>query len=193
MEEFQNYRDAAVLIPILHSADPILNPKYLVKSTNQSQIALSEKTEILLTQRTDKVENHKNQISFPGGIQEEHDKDLEQTALREFEEEMGISSSLVKVIAELPAVPTFSSAFRVKPFVGLVPTGTAMQPNVDEIFKVLHVPLAHVLDSKNIMNETYEYKGVRYPYKTFQFEGHRIWGATARILQIFIERFLIVG
>src|SRR4030065_2891702 len=76
---------------------------------------------ILFTRRTDTVEHHKDQISFPGGRQDKKDKDLLATALREAREEMGIEEKDVHILGELDDICTATTDFCVSPFVALLP------------------------------------------------------------------------
>ncbi|MBI2606002.1 MAG: CoA pyrophosphatase [Deltaproteobacteria bacterium] len=175
---------AAVLIPIFL-------PEPSTESHQNRQLHIfsrpvSSNAEILFTVRTDTVEHHKGQISFPGGKRDDTDASLLETALRETEEEIGLSRENVEIIGELSDTPTVRTSFLIRPFVGLVRGRPALSPSEIEIAETLFVPLAHLLDEANSTLETYEYGGSRYRIKAYHYQGHRIWGATARILQVFL-------
>ena len=108
---------------------------------------------VLLNKRSQRVEHHKGEISFPGGAQETQDADLLQTALRETEEEMGITPADVTVLGELDEVET-RSRFRVRAFVGTIADGYRFSPSSAEIAEVLEAPVATLRDAANRRVET---------------------------------------
>ena len=175
---------AAVLLPLFHDSE---NAK--IEYTNTKKFRIIGDAEILLTVRTDTVEHHKGQISFPGGRKDEEDTDFLHTALRETEEELGLPREQIRIIAELPMIPIPRTGFQVRPFVGIVEKTAAklLKPSPIEIAQLLFVPLSHLLDPKNSTLETYEHEGVLYQLKAYHYKEHRIWGATAKMLQFFLE------
>lgn len=182
---------AAVLIPLLlgtPESGTQAEPRPFRFRSTQGEFLLPAKTEVLLTLRTDKVEHHKGQISFPGGVKEPGDASLRETALRECWEEIGVPVSQVEIIAELADVPTFVSGFHVRPFVGLVRGKPEFQPNPHETAEILLVPLAHLLDPTNMVLETLEHNGVGFKAKAYHYGSYRIWGATARMLSDFMQK-----
>lgn len=141
---------------------------------------------VLLNKRSELVEHHKGEISFPGGAQDPEDKDLRDTALRETEEEMGIRRADVTILGELDEVAT-RSRFRVRVFVGTIPYPYSFQPSAVEIDEVLEVPLTALRDASNLRVETrWEQSGPVSSY-AYAYNGHLVFGATARILQQFLE------
>ncbi len=141
---------------------------------------------LLLTRRTDKVPLHKGQISFPGGRQDPTDRDLLATALREAREEMGIEERDVRILGELDDVCTFSD-FCVAPFVGWFPYPYRFRPNPHEIEEVLEVPLTALLEPASFREEVQERSGQLHRVFFYQYGKHNIWGATARIIQQFLD------
>lgn len=142
---------------------------------------------VLFTRRTQDVFTHKGQISFPGGSQEPGDRDLEATALRETEEELGIPASAVEVLGELDDTFTSVSNFLVRPFVGLYRgTWEALRPEPHEVAEVLSVPLARLHDPVIGGVELGEVEGRRRDVPIYHYGEHIIWGATARILHQFL-------
>ena len=132
------------------------------------------------------MEHHKGEISFPGGAQEMQDADLLQTALRETEEEMGISPADVTVLGELDEVET-RSRFRVRAFVGTITAGYRFSPSPAEIAEVLEAPLATLCDATNRRVETRWHNGASITADAYAYNEHLIFGATARILRQFLD------
>jgi 8-oxo-dGTP pyrophosphatase MutT (NUDIX family) len=141
---------------------------------------------LLFTRRTDRVEHHKGQISFPGGRQDPEDADLLDTALREAEEELGIRREDVRILGELDDICTVSD-FCVAPFVGLIPYPYPFRPNPHEIEEMIEVPLAVLLDPERSRREFREHGGLTWPVYFYEHGGHTIWGATASILKQLLD------
>lgn len=142
---------------------------------------------ILFTRRTEKVEHHKGQISFPGGRKDEGDPSLKDAALRETFEEIGVRPQDVEILGELDSMATLSSNFLITPFVGVIPYPYNFVVSSDEIEELVEVPLAALLDKKNYHQESQLYEGRPYVSSFYRYEGRVIWGATARILKQFLE------
>ncbi len=141
---------------------------------------------ILLNKRSEEVEYHKGEISFPGGARDPEDKDLLDTALRETEEEMGIDRKDVTVLGELDEVVT-RSRFHVKVFVGSIDYPYSFKPSAVEIAEVLEVPSNSLNDPSNFRIETRLEDGVPVSTRSYAYNKHIIFGVTARILQQFLE------
>jgi 8-oxo-dGTP pyrophosphatase MutT (NUDIX family) len=141
---------------------------------------------ILFTRRTDQVEHHKGQISFPGGRQDKEDKDLLATALREAWEEMGIEKKDVRILGELDDICTVTD-FCVSPFVALIPYPYPFEVNPHEIQEVIEVPLSALLDERRFRQELHERDGGPFRVYFYQHKDHTITGATARILKQLLD------
>ncbi len=140
---------------------------------------------VLLNRRTDQVEHHKGQISFPGGAKDPEDVTILATALRETSEEMGVTEDHVEVICRLDQVST-RTGFTITPFVGAIPPTYPFRSSDIEVAEVLEVPLSTLLDSDNwITEERQGPEGTQVSY-SYRFNEHVIWGATARILSQFL-------
>jgi 8-oxo-dGTP pyrophosphatase MutT (NUDIX family) len=142
---------------------------------------------LVLTKRTDHLVEHAGQISFPGGAREEEDGDLVETALREAAEEIGVATEEVHVIGELAPVYIYVSNFKVIPVVGLVKEPVEWIPDPFEVAEVLEVPVRTFLDEEAVEEEEREFRfGTKIvPY--FRYEEHKIWGATARMINTFAD------
>ena len=149
---------------------------------------LDGEAHILFTERTHRVEHHKGQISFPGGACDESDDCMETTALRETAEEIGVLPEHVEVIGQLDDMLTISN-FLVTPYVGVLKTNSEYPfvINHHEVVEVVQVPLSHLLDDRNMELEVRQFKGKQVLVPAYTYEGHRIWGATARMLHQFLE------
>ena len=142
---------------------------------------------VLLTRRTDTVEHHKGQISFPGGGVHDADADLSVTALRETWEEVGVRPEHVEILGRLDDMVT-TSDFLVAPFVGvLTETPYEFVTSELEVAEILEPPVAHLLTDDALVMETRELQGEVRLLPAYYWEGHRIWGATARMLQEFLD------
>jgi 8-oxo-dGTP pyrophosphatase MutT (NUDIX family) len=136
---------------------------------------------LMLTQRTAHLHDHAGQISFPGGRVDERDADRTATALREAEEETGLSPSRVEIIGRLPDydIPT---GFRVTPVVGWVEPPFDLKPDPFEVADVFEVPLVFLLDPANHQRHSDMKNGrIRY-YYSMPYGDRNIWGATAGML-----------
>lgn len=142
---------------------------------------------ILLTRRTNYVEHHKGETSFPGGAFDAADGDLLTTALRETEEEIGVRPQDVEVLGRLDDIVTITD-FLVSPFVGLLPSPDyPFVINAHEVAELVEVPLRHLMDERNLEWTTREVGDRRVPILIYHYGDHRIWGATARILKGFLD------
>ena len=141
---------------------------------------------VLLNKRTDRVEHHKGEISFPGGVRDESDDTLLETALRETQEEMGIAPRHVELLGELDDTPT-STSFLINAFVGAIPYPYEFSPSDVEVAEVLEIPLRALLDPANSRDEVRVVDGLLASSPVYSYGGHLIFGATARILERLLE------
>ncbi len=142
---------------------------------------------VLLTKRSEMVEHHRGEISFPGGKLDLTDPDLESCALRETSEEVGISPHDVKVLAELDDFYTVATRFHVVPFVGVIPHPYEYRVSPREIAGIVDPPLDIFFDPSRRHEDTWIFRGEPVQVISYLWEGHNIWGATARILNHLVE------
>jgi 8-oxo-dGTP pyrophosphatase MutT (NUDIX family) len=142
----------------------------------------NRKTHILLTKRSDRLEHHKGQISFPGGAFNFEDLDCETTALRETEEEIGISMDEIEILGELDHVITVTS-FRVCPYVGIIPYPYPFKLSSFEVERLIELPIDFLLKKAELKEGPFTYLGQSFYNLHINFNGDIIWGATARILK----------
>ena len=136
---------------------------------------------VILNKRSDTVEHHKGEISFPGGAWESADKDLSCTATRETNEEMGIRYEDMRLIGELDTVNT-SSMFCIYPFVATLSYPYKSRVSEAEVADVLEVPIQSLVDPINRRTEMHIRQNKSYKFYSYIYNGHIIHGATARIL-----------
>ena len=166
-------RSAAVLVPLVRRPDGLT---------------------VLLTRRTDHLNDHAGQVSFPGGRTDPGDADAIATALREAHEEVGLSTDEVEVIGVLPAYTTVT-AYEVTPVVGLLDPPRALKVDPFEVAEVFEVPLAFLMDPAHHRRHAVEVDGLARQFISMPWgqdlrgEPYFVWGATAAMLRN-LYRFL---
>jgi len=142
--------------------------------------------EILLTRRTNKVEHHKGQISFAGGVVDDVDSHIIATALRETEEEIGLPSSEIEILGLFDDMFTYTG-FIITPVIGYCRNLPILQPNQDEVAEVIKLPFDFFFDPKNRTMKLWERNGKEYEVYFYNYENYEVWGATAYIIKSFVE------
>ena len=160
-------REAAVLVPLV---------------CDQGELHL------LFTRRTDLVHDHKGQVAFPGGAVEPQDSSVEETALRETYEEIGIPPKEICVLGHLPAFPTITG-FLISPVVGMIPWPYDLHLSQQEVSRVFTVPFQWLADPTNRIENEMILPDGRSEKVTFfnAYDGEKVWGATARIAMYFLR------
>ncbi|PSQ96253.1 MAG: CoA pyrophosphatase [Bacteroidetes bacterium SW_9_63_38] len=140
-----------------------------------------ERPVLVLTARHDELSDHSGQISFPGG-RREGDETLSETALREADEEIGLSPTTVRLLGALTPLYIPPSNFCVHPFVGAAARALPLHPTDREVNQILRVPLDRLLAPETRVVEpwTLHEEEVEVPY--YDVEGHTVWGATAMMI-----------
>ena len=136
---------------------------------------------VLFTRRTEHLQAHAGQISFPGGGAEPSDASPIETALRETQEEIGLSPGQVQVLGTLDDHPTVTG-YLVTPFVGLVSPPFELRLDEFEVAEIFEVPLAFLLDPANHRRDSMIREGRRRDFDAVPYGPYYIWGATAAIL-----------
>jgi 8-oxo-dGTP pyrophosphatase MutT (NUDIX family) len=140
---------------------------------------------LVFTERRSDLKRHAGEISFPGGRRDEGEE-LIDTALREAEEEIGLSRDNVEVVGALPPIGTFVTNYKISPFVGLIEGGMRFEPNPAEVESVLVASLddlAAAYEKRRLVR-----RGVPIKTDTYLVDDKLIWGATARILAELFDR-----
>lgn len=161
----QPVRPAAVLIAVVDHPEPT----------------------ILLTQRSAHLNDHAGQIAFPGGKIDATDASPLDAALREAEEEIGLSRDFVEPIGYLDLYGT-AFGFRILPTVAKVRPGFALTINHSEVDDAFEVPLSFLMNPANHQVHSKEFRGMERFYYAMPFAERYIWGATAGMLRVLYER-----
>jgi 8-oxo-dGTP pyrophosphatase MutT (NUDIX family) len=157
--EHKGNRKAAVLIPLVERENGL---------------------NVIFTERALHLRHHPGQVSFPGGKHEKSDDSLQQTALRETAEEIGIQSNLVEIVGQLPTLNT-TSGFEVSPFIAFVDNKFNLTIDFQEVKSVFEVPLSFLLDEKNFHRQHLIANKRRHFTYCIAYQNHLIWGATAQM------------
>ena len=145
------------------------------------------KDHMLFTKRSDKVEHHKGEISFPGGRVDPGDSSLAETALRECAEELGLDPGDVTILGRLDDMCTVGTGYIISPYVATIAYPYPFRVNTEEIEELIFAPMEALVEGcreegSEVMGE--EDTAAAY---YFQYQDHVIWGATARILKQFLD------
>ena len=157
-------RKAAVLIAVTESDDP----------------------ELIYTLRSNKVGSHGGEVSFPGGMFETEDINLENTALRESEEETGLDKTKVNIIGPIDTVVSRFN-ISVTPYVGVVPDNIILNDNSEEIEACFRVPLSFLLKDQRYRNDEINRNGDKFFMPAYEYDSYIIWGLTAMMTVDFLN------
>ncbi len=146
--------------------------------------------DLILTKRSSRLKHHPGQIAFPGGKVDAGDTDVTAAALREADEEIGLSPDNVEVLGTLPCHETVTG-FAVTPVIGLVKDKFDPVPEPGEVDEVFAVPFTHVANAAMFSVQYRRWQGRRRHYYTVPFGPYYIWGATARILRGLADRLVL--
>jgi 8-oxo-dGTP pyrophosphatase MutT (NUDIX family) len=142
-----------------------------------------DKWHLVFTRRTEAVEHHKGQVSFPGGACDDGETTPEATALREAEEEIGLRSADVRLLGRLNEMVTITR-YRVTPVVGVMPWPYPLRPAEGEVARVFTIPLLWLADRRNLEELPFTPNGAARPFPVVtyhEYDGEVLWGASARM------------
>ncbi len=161
-------REAAVLVPVMERAG---------------------RESIMFIVRADHLSSHAGQVAFPGGVREAEDDSAAAAALREAQEEVGLAPEKVRIAGFLDQQKTLTGAkgFIIQPVVGLVTPDAKLVRDSSEVAEIFEVPLAWVMDPAHHRRERAFWNGRWREYYVMDWQGRRIWGATASIVRNFYE------
>jgi len=148
--------------------------------------ARSQPPHVVLTRRRSDLRRHAGEISFPGGRMDPGDADLTATALREANEEIGLAPDAVELLGALPPVSTFATGYQIHPFVGTIAAGQRWRISPREVDAVLELPLNGLRESRT--RTRMERRGITFETDAYVLDGHLVWGATFRIIELLLER-----
>jgi 8-oxo-dGTP pyrophosphatase MutT (NUDIX family) len=164
------FRRAGVLVPLIYTP---------------------EGPEVLFTRRTEEVESHKGQISFPGGMMEETDRDITHTAVREADEELGVPEGVFEILGILDDHAT-PSGFVITPVLGLAPRRPPICANAAEVAETFTMPMKFFASTQNLTTSKKTFLGREHDVWYYDTGTHVIWGATAAILRGLLERLSMI-
>lgn len=146
-------------------------------------VALTDEAEpqVILTRRAAHLKRHPGEVAFPGGKWEPEDDSLLITALRESHEEMALHPQYVEVVQQLSTAQTRDRT-KVAPFVGIVPPGVQLEPELNELDCIFRVPFSFIADANNLQVTEVVHEGQPLKVAHFIYDDFNIWGMTARIL-----------
>ncbi len=162
----QTLRDAAVLVPLVDHGD---------------------RTGVLLTQRTAAMRTHSGQIAFPGGAVDPDDPSIEAAAMREADEEIGLSPSAIEPVGRLPHYLTVTG-FRITPVLAVIRGDYSMTLNRQEVDDAFEVPFDFLMNPANHNRESRFWEGRERHFYAMPYKDRYIWGVTAGILRTLYER-----
>ena len=176
--------------PVNASSDYDLNPEIRLPPGRALQPAAvlvpvwlgPEGPKMILTKRSSHLKHHPGQVAFPGGKIDATDGSAEAAALREAEEEIGLSAGLVTIVGRLPPHETVTG-FAIAPILSMVDASFVPVPEAGEVDEVFAVPLDHLLRAENYSVERRRWRGEWRRYYAVPWGPYYIWGATARILR----------
>ena len=145
--------------------------------------------QLVFTRRTETVEHHKGQVSFPGGSCELGETTPEETALREAEEEIGLKRGDVRLLGRLNDVVTITR-YRVTPMVGVMPWPYEVRLEPAEVVRVFTIPLLWLAERKNWNEQPVTPDGMVRPFPVLrykEYDGETLWGVSARMTLNFLS------
>ncbi len=161
----------------------------LIKASVLLPVTVWEKELVILfTKRTNSVNNHQNQISFPGGSIETKDLNPQAAALRETEEEIGVNKVDIEILGKLKARNT-TTGFYIYPFVGFIHSLKDININKIEVDRIIYIPIKWLLIPENSYTEThYGQKKTGQTIVSFsEYDGEKVWGVTASLVKEFLD------
>lgn len=136
---------------------------------------------LLLTRRTETLSRHAGQVAFPGGRVDPGDAGPVAAALREAEEEVGLAPHLVDVLGLGDPYRT-TSGFHITPVIGVIPPDLDLRPHEAEVALVFEAPLDVMLEPANHIEQAVEWQGQNRHFFEIDWDGERVWGATAAMI-----------
>jgi 8-oxo-dGTP pyrophosphatase MutT (NUDIX family) len=163
--EVRPIRPAAVLVPVVDHPEPT----------------------VLLTQRAQHLPDHAGQVSFPGGKIDQSDANPCDSALREADEEIGLTRDFIEPLGYLDMYMT-TLGYRIVPTIARVKPGFSLRLNTSEVEATFEVPLAFLMDQTNVQRHSRDWQGKTRHYYAITFGERYIWGVTAGILRNLYDR-----
>jgi 8-oxo-dGTP pyrophosphatase MutT (NUDIX family) len=174
-----------------HDADPVMKKIAEVRPIRPAAVLVAivdhPEPTVLLTQRAQHLPDHAGQVSFPGGKIDKSDDSPLASALREADEEIGLTRQFVEPLGYLDLYMT-TLGYRIVPLVARVTPGFSLTLNTSEVDATFEVPLAFLMDQNNVQRQAREWQGMTRHYYAISFGERYIWGVTAGILRNLHDR-----
>ena len=170
------------------NVNPIISDKKETKFASVLILIFDESSKILMIKKPITMNQHGGEIAFPGGKITDEDEDLLDTAIRETQEETGISVTRNQIIGQLKPVTTLNSGFTILPFICILNEINELIPN-SEVEEFLEIPFMSLLKTLSDDKDP-EHNSIQEMY-TFTFQNHIIWGASARMLKQITDKLRI--
>ena len=167
---------------------PIVSDEKETKFASVLILIFGEPPKILMIKKPITMNQHGGEIAFPGGKINDEDADLLDTAIRETQEETGISVTKNQIIGQLKPVTTLNSGFTILPFICILNEVNELIPN-SEVEEFLKIPFMSLLKTLSDDKDP-EHNSIQEMY-TFTFQNHIIWGASARMLKQITDKLRI--
>ena len=188
-ESIRNYLNNAGSIGVSYSE----TDQYIKAAVLVPLLQIKKEWHLLYTRRTEKVNSHKGQVSFPGGSRDDGDLCAEDTALREAKEEIGLEKENVRILGRLNTIKSISR-FIIIPVVARIITPYDYRISEDEVSRVFTIPLSWLVQKEN-----YQIKGTRINGNVYEdivfykyYENELLWGLTARITLDFLQQLELI-
>ncbi|WP_432784990.1 putative Nudix hydrolase NudL [Oligella sp. MSHR50489EDL] len=179
--------DQDELVKRWNSQKSVIKSSFIEAGVLIPMVNRDDETQIVLTKRSSKLRNHRGQICFPGGRFDATDGSLEDAALRETEEEIGVERSRISVFGQMPIFYT-GTGFAMSAYLGWLAEASRFVIDAREVEEVFLVPLSYLTDPNNYRLYTAERDGMSFSYYGINWANHFIWGATASILRNLYQR-----
>lgn len=175
-----------------HILNPDLHDEFMGQPLRDAAVMIGvvdrpEGATVMLTQRTMQLRNHSGQVAFPGGRIDPEDPTPEYAALRETEEEIGLTPDEIEVVGRLPDYVA-GSGYRIAPVLGVIRPGFSLTLNPGEVDAAFEVPLSFLMDPANHMRRSRVFKEKERFFFEMPFGERHIWGVTAGILHCVYTR-----
>lgn len=164
----------------------VVNPPLIPAAVLLALQLINNELHLIFTRRPTHLRAHPGQISFPGGKVEQGDANLIATALREAEEEIGLSPTNIDVFGQFPTQKTLTG-FEITPILGIVKAPFKPTLNVGEVAEYFTVPLSYLLNKTHRQVHPFSRQGQTYPVYFIPYRHHLIWGATAAIIELLCQ------
>ncbi len=173
--------------------------EYVKRATDAAVLVVlagsGDRERILLTQRAPHLSLHAGEVAFPGGMREPEDLDLEYTAIRETQEEVGLDPDLLDIVGRLSTSYT-GRGIRVTPYVARIKESVeeiGLSANQEELESFFWLPTRFLLEDQRERTDLFEFSTGVHWAPVYNYLGYTIWGFTARVLVEFANRFWGAG